>query len=78
MKDRNLVDYIPWNEVTPQLLREKITSILADSENLALQRQDFNLTGLETMHSRLDHFKAESIRFHHSESDHSSAPAHQQ
>ena len=78
LKERNLVDYIPWNEVTPQLLREKIISSLADSENLARQRQEFNLTGLETMHSRLDHFKADSIRFHHSEPDHPSAPALQQ
>ena len=57
LKSRNLVDFIPWNEVTPQLLRDKIVSTLNDSGNSTKAIEGIELTGLDTMHRRLDHFK---------------------
>ena len=63
LKSRNLVDFIPWNEVTPQLLREKMISVLTNNVESAENRANFKLTGLDTMHSRLEHFKSESLRF---------------
>ncbi len=60
---RKLVDYIPWNEVTPQLLREKMISVLTNNVESAENRANFKLTGLDTMHSRLEHFKSESLRY---------------
>ncbi len=32
LKNKELLDFIPWTEVTPQLLREKIFSLLHDQE----------------------------------------------
>ncbi len=60
LEARKLVDYIPWHEVTPQLLREKIISGLTNNVEAAENRAGFKLTGLDTMHSRLEHFKSES------------------
>lgn len=62
LKSRKLIDYIPWNEVTPQLLREKMISVLTNNVESAEKRANFKLTGLDTMHSRLEHFKSESLR----------------
>lgn len=61
LKSRKLVDYIPWNDVTPQLLREKMINVMANDEEAAEIRSNFRLTGLETMHSRLEHFKSEGL-----------------
>ena len=59
LQSRKLVDFIPWNEVTPQLLREKMISLLTNNAESAEKRAGFKLTGLDTMHSRLEHFKSE-------------------
>lgn len=53
LKARGLLDYIPWNEVTPQLLREKIFSILDNRARYVSTIQNFKLSGLATMHSQL-------------------------
>ncbi len=57
LKDHNLLDYIPWNEVTPQLLLEKITATIDNSAKLVSAMTDFQLSGLDTIRQRLDHFK---------------------
>ena len=62
LQARKLIDYIPWNDVTPQLLREKMTGLLDCSSEAAGNRANFRLTGLDTMHGRLEHFKAERHR----------------
>ena len=62
LQSRKLIDYIPWNDVTPQLLREKMTGLLNNSSESAGNRANFKLTGLDTMHGRLEHFKAERHR----------------
>jgi predicted glycosyltransferase len=62
LKSRKLVDYIAWNEVTPQLLKEKIFSVLTNNKEFLDSMTEFDLTGLTTMHQRLEQFKKESIR----------------
>jgi len=54
---RGLVDYIPWTEVSPTILRQKIVSILADSTSLRKNMCAFMLSGLDIMLQRLKLFK---------------------
>jgi predicted glycosyltransferase len=54
---QNLVDYIPWADYAPDLLRDKIFALL---ENPAPYREaisQFKLTGIETMQKRLVEFR---------------------
>ena len=57
LKERDLIDYLPWNEVNPQQLREKIFSILDDRDRYARAMQSFKLTGLDMMTDRIRYFK---------------------
>lgn len=59
MKNNGLLDFIPWKDVTPQLLREKIFSILKDKETYRHNMDNFKLTGLNVMLERLTSFKKE-------------------
>lgn len=59
LKSRKLVDYIAWNEVTPQLLKEKIFSVLTNNKEYLDSMSEFTLTGLTTMYRRLEQFKKE-------------------
>ena len=58
MKSKGLLDFIPWTEVTPQLLREKIFTILKESRQYKETMKQFELSGLDTMLTRLKYFKA--------------------
>ena len=60
LQSRKLIDFIPWNKVTPHLLKEKIFSVLTNNKEYIDSMADFKLTGLETMHKRLEHFKTEN------------------
>ncbi len=62
LQSRNLIDFIPWNDVTPQLLRQKMISVLNGTSEAAEKRANFKLTGLDTMHTRLEYFKSERYR----------------
>lgn len=57
MKARGLIDFIPWTKVTPTLLREKIVSMVEKSGSYTETMENFSLTGLEIMRSRLEDFK---------------------
>jgi predicted glycosyltransferase len=57
LKERKLLDFIRWNEVTPQLLREKIMSILDNREQYVKSIGNFNLSGLATIRQRVTHLK---------------------
>lgn len=59
LKAEGLLDFIPWSEVTPQLFREKIFSILSNREQYLKTIKSFRLSGLDTMLARLRHFKME-------------------
>jgi len=57
MQQRGLVDFIPWTEVTPAKMREKINSMLSQSDKYKKAMAGFPLTGLDIMQSRLKAFK---------------------
>ena len=75
LQARKLIDYIPWNDVTPQLLREKMTSLLDNGSEAAGNRANFKLTGLDTMHGRLEYFKAERCRVEKAALEETPAPS---
>jgi predicted glycosyltransferase len=50
---QNLVDYIPWSQLKPQNLGERITRLLSDPEPYQSAVAQFRLTGIEIMCQRL-------------------------
>jgi predicted glycosyltransferase len=63
LKSRGLLDFIPWTEVTPQRLRDKIFSLLSDQTYYTETIRNFELSGLDTMLARLTHFKENDARY---------------
>ncbi len=63
LKSRGLLDFIPWTEVTPQGLRDKIFSLLRDQLHYTETIRTFELSGLDTMLARLTHFKENDARY---------------
>lgn len=56
-KSRNLTDFIPWDELSPERLRDKLLGLL---ENPAPYREaiaGFRFTGIETMQRRILEFR---------------------
>lgn len=64
MKNEGLLDFIPWTEVTPQLLREKIFTLFRDQRRYTETINSFALSGLDTMQARLACFKEKDVRYH--------------
>lgn len=62
LKERNLLDFICWNDVTPQLLREKIISMIENRQEYASAMESFALSGLTTIMDRINHFKGRCRR----------------
>ncbi|MEW6260031.1 MAG: glycosyltransferase [Thermodesulfobacteriota bacterium] len=60
LKNRHLVDYIPWSQMTPAIMHEKITDLLCFPERYHNAIQDFSLTGLCIMRDRLALFQQSS------------------
>ncbi|SDO76357.1 glycosyltransferase family protein [Desulforhopalus singaporensis] len=60
LKDKNLLDFIPWTGVTPQLFRDKIFSILNRKEEYLRSMAAFELSGLDIMLARLTLFKEQA------------------
>ena len=57
LKERGLLDYLPWSAVTPQLLREKIFTMLDQAEDYRARIGSFELSGLKSIYDRLAHLK---------------------
>jgi len=57
LKSQGLLDFIPWTEVTPQKLREKVFSLIKEQSTYINNINSFELSGLDTMLARLTHFK---------------------
>ncbi len=57
LKSQGLLDFIPWTDVTPQRLRDKIFSLFRNQQQYTKTISEFKLTGLDTMLARLTHFK---------------------
>lgn len=57
--ERKLLDYLPWNEVSPQLLREKVIDLLENPADYQAAMANFQMTGIDTMRQRLSAFRNE-------------------
>ncbi|MEN8200404.1 MAG: glycosyltransferase [Thermodesulfobacteriota bacterium] len=60
LTEQGLVDYIPWKQVSAQLLRDKIFTILKRSGDYREKMASFKLSGLDTMRNRVEHFREQS------------------
>ena len=56
-KRHGLVDYIPWGELNPQILQQKILSFLEAPETYLEAISQFRMNGIETMQQRLREFR---------------------
>ncbi len=54
---KGLVDYLVWQELSPDRLRDKITALLSDPQPYVEAVQNFRFTGLEVMRQRLAAFQ---------------------
>lgn len=61
LQSAKLADYIKWDCLTPVLLREKLITMLEDSSQYEQSINDFSMTGLEIIRSRLSAFKGDTI-----------------
>ena len=57
-KQHNLVDFIPWDELGPAIMQEKILSFLENSEPYLEAISQFRFTGIETMQQRIRGFRS--------------------
>lgn len=60
MKARGLVDFIPWGNLTPAALHDKIMYLLEHPEEQQRKVRSFTMTGLDVMRSRLEVFRKEA------------------
>ena len=58
-KRHNLVDYIPWGDLSAEILQEKILSFLEVPETYLEAISRFRMTGIETMQKRLQEFRSQ-------------------
>jgi len=61
LQSAKLADYIKWDCLTPLSLREKLVSMLEDSSQYEQSINEFSMTGLEIIRSRLSAFKGDTI-----------------
>lgn len=57
LQRQNLVDYIPWNELTPALLKQKVLYLLDRPEIFKEAIARFDMTGFHVMRRRLALFR---------------------
>ena len=60
LNDNHLADFIPWKQLNPILLRQKLLAILADPEPYHRAIGQFEFTGLKVMRQRLAEFRGVS------------------
>jgi predicted glycosyltransferase len=58
---QNLIDYIPWDNLSPGLLHEKLVALLQNPEPYQKAVSNFRLTGIETMQQRLREFRSNKL-----------------
>ena len=56
---QNLVDYLPWRDLTADRLRQKLFDILENPHPYHEAIARFRLTGIETMKQRLRAFRCQ-------------------
>ena len=57
LTEQGLIEHLPWNEVSAQLLRDKIMTILNKSDTYKSNMANFELSGLDTMRDRINYFR---------------------
>ena len=57
-KEHNLVDYIPWADLGPAIMQEKILAFLENSAPYLKAISQFRFTGIETMQQRIHEFRS--------------------
>lgn len=62
LNENNLADFIPWYQVKPNLLRDKLLTMIENPEPYHEAINKFQFTGLEVMRQRLAEFRGEVIR----------------
>jgi predicted glycosyltransferase len=56
-KTRSLTDFIPWDELSPDRLRDNLLSLLENSDSYREAIAGFRFTGIETMQRRIMEFR---------------------
>jgi len=56
-KRQNLIDYIPWDDLTPELLRQRLVGLIDQPQIYREAVAQFRLTGIDTMKQRLKEFR---------------------
>lgn len=57
LKEQNLADFLPWHQLGPDAIMEKVNHLLNNSNSIREAINNFNFTGLEVMHDRVGYFK---------------------
>lgn len=57
LKEQNLADFLPWHQLGPDTIMEKVNHLLNNSNSIREAINNFNFTGLEVMHDRVGYFK---------------------
>ena len=60
LNDNHLADFIPWKQLSPNFLRQKLLALLADPEPYHRAMGQFEFTGLKVMRQRLAEFRGVS------------------
>ena len=56
-KNRNLVDYIPWDSLSPEILNQKVTSLLEKPSAYQKAMSGFQMTAFDVMQARIQAFR---------------------
>ncbi len=59
MRRHSLMDFLPWGDLSPERMRDKIEQLLANIEPCRSAVNEFRLTGLDVMRQRLAKFQSE-------------------
>jgi predicted glycosyltransferase len=54
---QGLCEYIRWDDVSPETMREKINALLDDPTPYTAALDTFAMTGLDVMRERLQYFR---------------------
>ncbi|WP_243438397.1 glycosyltransferase family protein [Fundidesulfovibrio soli] len=58
-KSHGLIDFLPWAELTPESLGEKVGALIANPHSCCRGIEGFKFTGLEAISSRLAEFRGQ-------------------
>ena len=56
-KNRNLVDYIPWDSLSPEILNQKVTNLLEKPSAYQEAMSGFQMTAFDVMQERIHTFR---------------------